>query len=76
MLIFSGLLVWTRALERQRQILPLESQKQEYDGTQASEVNGNHIVLETDERYQQEEEDGSPIARGEIAGELEANPAR
>ncbi|KAF6240049.1 hypothetical protein HO173_001659 [Letharia columbiana] len=75
-LISAGLLLWARARRKQRQIPPPKSQKQEYAGTYASEVDGNHIPSEMDGRNLQEEKDGFPIARRQTAGELEADPAR
>lgn len=75
-LIFAGLLLWMRARRKQRQPLPPESQKQEYGAPYAGEVNGNHTLSELDARKPQEEKDGFPVARGQMAGELEADPAR
>ena len=65
-----------RARRKQRQTLPPEPQKQEYGGTNANEVYGNHTLSEMDGGNPQEEKDGFPIAGLQTAGELEANPAR
>lgn len=76
-LLAAGLLLWARARRKQRQIPPLESQKREYGGSYAGEVNGNRTLSEMNGRNEQEEKDGFPIAGPHTrAGELEADPAR
>ncbi|CAD6573785.1 MAG: hypothetical protein ASARMPREDX12_006244 [Alectoria sarmentosa] len=70
------LLLWMRARREQRQTLPPELQKQEYGGSYATEVNGNHTVSEMEGKNQEEEKDGFPIATRQTVGELEAEPAR